>query len=133
VGQRFSFTDSSGEGRIVLDPGCRFLTLSLAMKKIFTSADLFAVTQLKDALEREGIACVVQNEISTDILADTALSEKLPELWVENDADSARAEELVRDWDQPVAEGGLPWKCPQCGEESEAQFTACWKCGTNKP
>ncbi len=23
------------------------------------------------------------------------------------------------------------WNCPKCGEEVEAQFDACWKCGTN--
>jgi DNA-directed RNA polymerase subunit RPC12/RpoP len=23
-----------------------------------------------------------------------------------------------------------PWQCPSCGEKIEAQFTQCWKCGT---
>ena len=25
------------------------------------------------------------------------------------------------------------WKCPKCGEESEDQFDACWKCNADKP
>jgi DNA-directed RNA polymerase subunit RPC12/RpoP len=23
-----------------------------------------------------------------------------------------------------------PWQCQGCGEKIEAQFTQCWKCGT---
>ena len=26
-------------------------------------------------------------------------------------------------------EAGPPWTCPKCGEQCEAQFTQCWKCG----
>ena len=103
------------------------------MKKVFSSPDLFALTQLKDALEREGISCLIENEIATDLIADTSLTEKLPELWIENESDTLRAEELIRDWEQPVVTSGPAWKCPQCGEDSEAQFTACWKCGTTRP
>ena len=29
--------------------------------------------------------------------------------------------------------GGAPWHCPACGEHSEAQFTACWSCGAERP
>jgi hypothetical protein len=25
------------------------------------------------------------------------------------------------------------WTCPGCGEEIEAQFTACWNCGAERP
>ena len=32
--------------------------------------------------------------------------------------------------DEPPKPVGRPWKCPKCGEESEPQFDACWKCGT---
>jgi hypothetical protein len=31
---------------------------------------------------------------------------------------------------EPPKVEGRPWKCPKCGEESEPQFDACWKCGT---
>lgn len=31
------------------------------------------------------------------------------------------------------ANTGSPWKCPECGEEVDGQFTNCWQCGTNRP
>ena len=34
--------------------------------------------------------------------------------------------------DEPPKPVGGPWNCPQCGEELEPQFDACWKCGTTR-
>ncbi|MHC4331384.1 MAG: DUF7577 domain-containing protein, partial [Planctomycetota bacterium] len=31
-----------------------------------------------------------------------------------------------------AGKGDTPWTCPNCGEEVEAQFTNCWKCGANR-
>jgi hypothetical protein len=28
---------------------------------------------------------------------------------------------------------GTDWKCSECGEEVEGQFTECWQCGANRP
>ena len=47
------------------------------------------------------------------------------ELWVTDDADAARAEEVLR---RP-APAGPDWTCAACGEASGPQFTHCWKCG----
>jgi len=27
----------------------------------------------------------------------------------------------------------LPWQCPNCEQELDAQFTDCWNCGTERP
>lgn len=35
--------------------------------------------------------------------------------------------------DPSDTESGGPWRCPECGEEIDAQFTDCWKCGTSRP
>ncbi len=34
--------------------------------------------------------------------------------------------------DSPEPEG-VPWTCPRCGEESEAQFGECWSCQMPRP
>jgi hypothetical protein len=49
------------------------------------------------------------------------------EVWVAEDADVARAEQLLR---EGVTAQGEPWTCPSCGERLEPQFTQCWRCGS---
>ena len=103
------------------------------MKRIFSSPDLFAINQLKDILEQAGIACLIRNEISSGLSPEIPMSESTPELWIQNDRDLAGAEEIKRDWRTPADVTGSAWKCPACGEQSEPQFSSCWKCGANKP
>ena len=100
------------------------------MQKIFSSTDAIAIEELKEILEEEGIACEVKNEFSGALLPIIGLKECTPELWIQNDEDAARALDLLRDWKAPVLAAGPGWKCAQCGEEVEPQFSACWKCGT---
>ncbi|HTR43630.1 MAG TPA: DUF2007 domain-containing protein [Pseudomonadales bacterium] len=103
------------------------------MKVIFSSPNLVEITELKDMLEAAGIACFISNEASSKLAGGIPMSETLPELWIEDDARLAEAEQIKRDWQSPPPVTGAPWICPKCGEKSEAQFTSCWKCGTPKP
>src|SRR5204862_6186923 len=55
-----------------------------------------------------------------------------PELWVSNDEDLGKAEELCKRW-RPQAEPQLKrWRCEKCGEELEGQFGTCWKCAAGE-
>ena len=57
------------------------------------------------------------------------LDAALPQLWVEDPADAARARSLI----EAFARAGVPTgvvRCPKCGEENPASFDLCWKCGT---
>ncbi len=40
--------------------------------------------------------------------------------------DQGEAELLESEWDR------TPWRCPNCKESIEANFEACWNCGTNR-
>jgi hypothetical protein len=53
----------------------------------------------------------------------------LPQIWVENRADAARARELVELFLRP-APNAPPIVCPKCGEENPSSFDLCWSCGT---
>jgi len=66
-----------------------------------------------------------------------------PSIWV-RDADVDRAETLLEEFERLQREESRrafaetearqsPWQCPNCGEALEAQFHACWKCGTTRP
>ena len=103
------------------------------MKRLFTSADFILVSGLKDVLEREGIPCVVKNEILSGLAPEVPFTETFPELWVQKDSDFPRAEEIKKDWKAPATSvHGESWTCPNCHEELEPQFSSCWKCGTRK-
>jgi hypothetical protein len=102
------------------------------LKLIFTSADLVAVSELKDILAAAGITCFINNEVSSTLAGGIPQAECMPELWIEDDAREAEAVQIKKDWLSPQVQGPS-WTCPKCGEQLESQFTSCWKCGTAKP
>lgn len=98
------------------------------MKRVFSSEWLAEVGHFKNVLEHHGIACVIKNEQLSGALGEIPFLECLPELWVLDDADLARAKRLIEQQREPIA--GPAWRCPGCGEQNEGQFAACWRCGT---
>jgi len=88
---------------------------------------------LRSALESEGVATLVQGEHLT------ALQGELPagasaqyRVCIVDDDQLPRAIHLAKQW---LAEEGsrssTPWVCEACGEQHEAQFGSCWKCGAD--
>ena len=96
------------------------------MKMLFSSPRNQNVELLKDALNEAGIQCEVRNE---NAYAFFPGAEFYLELWVLNDADFQKAAELRDALWKAESTGVKSWICRVCGEESERQFTACWKCG----
>ena len=100
------------------------------MKRIFTHENRLIVFNLKNLLSEQGIPCIVKNEFSGGAVGDLAPFETWPELWVLNDSDFERAEDLIQQLQQ---EDEREVKCPHCGEMSAAQFRICWNCGNSLP
>jgi hypothetical protein len=84
-----------------------------------------------DTLRAAGIRCEVRNTTLAGALGEIPFLECAPQLWVMDDADEARARDVLQQLREPVT--GLPWRCSSCGEESEPQFGTCWKCGQTRP
>ncbi|HUA65470.1 MAG TPA: DUF2007 domain-containing protein [Alphaproteobacteria bacterium] len=101
------------------------------MKRIFTAADLVTVSELKQMLEAAGIACFINNEVSSTLAGGIPQVETFPELWIEDDSREGEALQIKKEWESPQTQGA-PWTCPKCGEKLDPQFTSCWKCGTKK-
>jgi ABC-type ATPase with predicted acetyltransferase domain len=57
---------------------------------------------------------------------DLPMMETWPQLYVD-EADERAALGALRS--ASAASREAPWTCEDCGEELEAQFTACWRCG----
>jgi len=100
------------------------------MKKIFTSPDSEELELLRNMLENARIICELRNGDVSRTFPGPAFYE---EIWV-SDEEEPKAAELVAAWQRPAAGGsGSAWTCPSCGERIEAQFSSCWKCGTERP
>ncbi|MBU0765843.1 MAG: DUF2007 domain-containing protein [Bacteroidetes bacterium] len=102
------------------------------MIKIYSTPSSFLAHHLKNLLETYGIRATVKGENRAIALGDIPFSECWSEIWIFDNEASIRAIKIIKDaLDAGVPEGD-PWICIKCGEENEAQFTECWKCGAGK-
>jgi len=99
------------------------------MKMLFTSADRIAVGLIKSALDAAGVECELRNDAMQANFPGAAF---YPEIWIVDDGDYSRAEELRDGLLAPAAVNLGPWTCSGCGEGLEAQFLSCWKCGSKR-
>jgi hypothetical protein len=112
------------------------------MRHVFTGRDEMDAHFVKGLLQQEGIEASVMGENLVNAVGTLPLSAKsLPGVYV-NDADEERATLIVRDYQQvdranaedTVEDTPRPtWKCANCGEAVEEQFSECWKCGHARP
>lgn len=100
--------------------------------KVYTSPDLPMVGHVKNILESYGIACTIQKQFSSAAVGEIPAIECWPELWVVNGKQFERAKRIVKEALGPLAENLPKWKCANCNETIDGQFTACWNCGTDR-
>ena len=97
------------------------------MKKVFSTDSPLDVNHAKNLLEQSDIACAIRNAGLMSGLGDIPFVEAWPELWVLDDQDESRAKALIETAFRNRPDGSA-WRCAHCGEQNEAQFTACWQC-----
>jgi hypothetical protein len=100
------------------------------MKKVYSSADTMFLGHLRNLLENEGIPCEILRDHLLGTIGGLPPIECWAELWVIEDYQLEKARYLVEKSMEESEEGtNNTWKCRRCGEEIEAQFMECWKCG----
>jgi len=99
------------------------------MKQVFSLQETTELELLKNILEEAGIPCAFRNEQLSQALPATPFD---VELWVANDDDFPRAQELCRAWLHPPADATGTWDCATCGQRLNGQFDSCWKCGAKR-
>ena len=85
-------------------------------------------------LRAQGIGAEVRGEHLTSGWGELPVD--VCSVWVTDDAEFDRANDLLVDFLKGTFARRFSadaWKCPQCGEELEGQFTECWSCGARKP
>src|SRR2546427_12220411 len=85
------------------------------------------VGNVKDALEANGIPCVLRNEFLSAAFGGLPPLQGWPEVWVANDSDAERARQLIAEATKAPASAMEAWRCRHCGEEGDAIFGPWWK------
>jgi Putative prokaryotic signal transducing protein len=96
------------------------------MKRIFRAASLIEVAHARNVLLTAGIQSELRNQYIGGALGDLPMLETWPQLFVDDEDESAACRALARAAHAPT---GAPWECAQCKERCEPQFTHCWRCG----
>lgn len=96
------------------------------MKLIYTHENGFLVNNAKNIIESNGIETVLKNEFSSGAVGEVSAFDAWVELWVLNDNDIERAQEIITNMQSK--EGEPEWQCSQCSEENDASFDICWNC-----
>lgn len=102
------------------------------MKRVYRSETLPDVGHWRNVLELRGIACELRHTHLASIVGELPWLESWPELWVLDDRDAELAARIIREGRDHAVNGGAPWSCGGCGERLEAQFTTCWRCGSDR-
>lgn len=99
------------------------------MQLLYSSLKLHEIYHLKNLLEAEGMRCHIRNELLSRLAGEIPFTECVPQLWLLDERDLGRAQAIVNDFGRDAA-ASPAWRCANCRETLEGQFSACWHCGT---
>ena len=98
------------------------------MHRIFIAAHRIEAYLLVDRLAHAGIKAHVFNEHMSSIVGEVPPDIAQPQVWLDDDADRARAEAVLCAYRDERNRSGT-FICAKCREENPATFELCWKCG----
>lgn len=101
-----------------------------AVKRLVQAPNAAIATLWADLLRQAGIAASVQRYYTGSIAGEIPPDQALPEVWVLDDAEHARAAELLHRLRHLPH---LHWRCGACGEAVDGPFEQCWNCGAMRP
>ena len=99
------------------------------MRRLAQAPNLALATLWADALRAQGISASVQREFLGAAAGQLPPDQCLPEIWIDDDDQHARAIRLLRALQHPPQR---QWHCA-CGEFVEGGFEQCWQCGAAMP
>ena len=86
--------------------------------------------QVRAMLERHEIPTRIDGEAAGNVLAMMPALTRV-QLLVRRD-DLARAQQLLREFENRLDQPGEPWYCGRCEEIIEGGFEVCWSCGGDR-
>ena len=100
------------------------------MLKLMRAPNLLIGQHWVNVLATAGIGCELHNRYLNGALGEIPADQCAPELWLTDERDEMMARRLIDAALHGPAAGAPSWRCGQCSETLEAQFTVCWQCGT---
>ena len=100
------------------------------MKRLLQAPNLALATLWADQLSGAGIGASVQRAYASGISGHIPPDQSLPEVWIDDAAQHARAERLLHEWRNAPQR---VWACPGCCEIIDGPFEQCWNCGALMP
>ena len=100
------------------------------LKRLTTAPNLALAQLWADMLTQSGIPTSVQRAFASSLSGGVPPDQTLPELWVDDEADHARAVVRLHELQHPRRQ---LWACPQCHEVIDGPFEQCWNCGAAMP
>ena len=105
----------------------------LPMKQVHAARHAIEAHLIRDFLLSHGIAAEVRGEFLTSGWGELPVD--VCSVWVTDDAQFEAANDLLL----AFLSGNFArkfsadaWRCPDCGERLEGQFTQCWSCGASR-
>jgi len=100
------------------------------MMKLMRAPNLLIGQHWVNVLATAGIACELHNRYLNGALGEIPAEQCAPELWLVDERDAGIARKLIEAAARGPASDAPVWRCAECGETLEPQFTVCWQCGT---
>ena len=99
-------------------------------ERVYRGTSLADVHLMRDLIESDGIPAEIRGELLAGLAGAIPVADTMPTIWVlAHNATRARA--LMASV-EAMARSGASWPCT-CGEENEATFGSCWRCGRMGP
>jgi hypothetical protein len=103
------------------------------MIKVFEDLDLSRVGQFQSVLEAAGIRTMLKNQYVSGVFGAIPMGKASPQIWILEDRDLERAQQLIRELEGGQAGDRGDWICPHCAAEVAATFSRCWRCQAGRP
>ncbi|SAK56106.1 hypothetical protein AWB81_01472 [Caballeronia arationis] len=100
------------------------------MKRLTRAPNLITAQHWVNVLATAGVPCELHNRYLNGALGEIPADQCAPEIWIVDDRDETLALRILERAKNGPASDARPWRCANCGETLEAQFTVCWQCGT---
>ena len=100
------------------------------MKRLATAPNLAIATLWADQMCAAGVPTSVQRAYASGAVGHLPPDQTLPELWIEDAGQLARAQGLLHEIRHPIHRR---WACRSCHEIIDGPFEECWNCGAEMP
>ena len=100
----------------------------VAVKRIYTAANLADAHLVRDLLQQAGIAAHIFNEYAMAAMGDVPMGSAYPQVWIAQLHQEQHARAVITDYEKkPMSSANKI--CAPCGETSPGEFELCWNCG----